>query len=261
MNNTKNLSNSDQLERADHLSAFLDGELSESELEAVLDSLDDDQCANLKRYQLISDVMRDSSLAISPSDLFSLRLSKALEAEPAHSIDLMDAQEQLPATGTYGAVAAPTAGGSQIARIHENPHKSRARLAFVAGGVAAAFATIMTYNIFQSADIQTAADISGPVLASGELMVEPAPAPTPSPSMSPVETPTPAAVVASNTAPSAARSFSHPPSMVVSASAPSNRGATEERRRTYPEYLRSHSDMSAQTPFMQVNYQGLGSGQ
>ena len=67
MNNTMDLSTSAQLDR---LSAFLDGELSESEFDAVLDSLDAHCCAELKRYQIISDVMRDSSLAIRTSDLF-----------------------------------------------------------------------------------------------------------------------------------------------------------------------------------------------
>lgn len=246
MNNTKDFSNSNQMERLDRLSAFLDGELSDAELEDVLDCLDDEQCAELKRYQLISDMMRDSSLAISTSDLFSVRLSKALDAEPAHSIDdSADWQEELPATGTYGAFDS-SAVSTQTARIHKIPAKSKARLAFVAGGVAAAFATIMTYTVFQSSDIQSAADMSAPVLATNEFVSE-SPAPT---------------VVASNTAPAltSVRSFNQAPTMAVSASS-SGRAATEESRRTYPEYLRSHRDMSAQTPFMQVNYQGLGVGQ
>lgn len=248
MNNTKDLTNSNQLERLDRLSAFLDGELSESELEAVLDCLDDQHCAEIKRYQLISDVMRDSSLAISTSDLFSVRFAKALEAEPAHSIDTIDWHEELPATGTYGAVSNTTSSG--VAQIHQMPNKSKARFAFVAGGVAAAFATIMTYNIFQSTDIQSGVDTSTPVLASNQA--------------APIET-TPAPMQASSTTAFAnnstsIRSFSHTPTVAVSAGS-SSRGATEESRRTYPEYLRSHSDMSAQTPFMQVNYQGLGVGQ
>ncbi|MDO5667782.1 MAG: RseA family anti-sigma factor [Alcaligenaceae bacterium] len=257
MNNTKNLSNSNQLEQLDRLSAFLDGELSESEFDSVLDCLDDEHCAELKRYQLISDVMRDSSLAISTTDLFSVRLAKALDAEPAHSIESADWSEPLPATGTYGASAAPLSSGLQSARIHENPSKSKTRLAFVAGGVAAAFATIMTYNIFQSSEIQTAADISAPVLASSEITVDATPTPAP------VQPSAPLVVVTNNApTPSTARSFSHTPTMALNATASNSRGATtEERRRTYPEYLRSHSDMSAQTPFMQVNYQSIGSGQ
>lgn len=240
MNNTMDLSTSAQLDR---LSAFLDGELSESEFDAVLDSLDAHCCAELKRYQIISDVMRDSSLAISTSDLFSMRLAKALEAEPAHSLDEVQEQEELQATGTDGmSVGLPAK--RQTAQVHRMPGKSKARLAFVAGGVAAAFATIVTYSIFQSNDIQPSVHSTAPVLASVETQAV-----------------SPAAVDNTINTMDSAISFSRSPVVAVSASAANDQPSTEERRRTYPEYLRSHSDMSAYTPFMQVNYQGMGVGQ
>ncbi|CAM5200087.1 sigma-E factor negative regulatory protein [Oligella ureolytica] len=252
MNNTMDLSTSDQLDR---LSAFCDGELSESELNFVLDSLDERCCAEIKSYQIIGDVMRDSSLAISTSDLFSLRLAKALDAEPAHSLDAAEEQDTFQATGTYGAVSGVSPKG-QIAQVHRMPGKPKARLAFVAGGVAAAFATIVTFHIFQSNEIQPGLDSTVPVLASAE--VQPV-VPVDTPEVT-IESPVLAATAVSNAADSS-QSFSRSPTVAVRASATNSRVSTEERRRTYPEYLRSHSDMSAHTPFMQVNYQVLGAGQ
>lgn len=249
MNNTMDLSTSDQLDR---LSAFLDGELSESEFDSVLDSLDDSCCAELKSYQVIGDVMRDSSLAISTSDLFSVRLARALEAEPAHSLE--EVEEEFQATGTYGAVSTVSPRG-QAAQVHSMPNKPKARLAFVAGGVAAAFATIVTYSIFQSSEIQPAMESTVPVLAAVE--VQPA---APAVVTEATESPVLAATTAGNVADST-QSFSRTPTLAVRASATNASISTEERRRTYPEYLRSHSDMSAHTPFVQVNYQGLGVGQ
>lgn len=249
MNNTNDLSTSEQLDR---LSAFLDGELSESELEAVLDDLDGPCCAQLKSYQIIGDVMRDSSLAISTSDLFSVRLAKALEAEPAHSLEDVH-EEELQATGTYGVASSVATNtlSTQTAQVHTMPRKPKARLAFVAGGVAAAFATIVTYSVFQGSDIQPSVDSAVPVLASTETQT-----------VTPDEAPVLVASQANNAATvDSAQSFSRAPTVAVRAAAPSSRVSTEERRRTYPEYLRSHSDMSAHTPFMQVNYQGLGVGQ
>jgi negative regulator of sigma E activity len=248
MNNTMDLSTSEQLDR---LSAFVDGELSDSEVEALLDCLDDEQCADLKSYQLIGDIMRDSSLAISPSDLFSVRLAKALEAEPAHSLELSEeGLQEVLATGTDGTSHMPVS--SQTAQIHEISNKPKTRLAFVAGGVAAAFATILTYNIFQTTDIQSAIDSSAPVLASVEQEANFEATAESSP-----------VLAARSVAPTPTQSFSHAPALAVSSAAPTvnSRVSTEERRRTYPEYLRSHSDMSAHTPFMQVNYQGQGVGQ
>lgn len=286
MNNTMDLSAAKHIDQAERLSAFLDGELSLAELDALLDAMDDGQCAELKRYHLISDVMRDGSLAIRTSDLFSMRLSRALAAEPAHvPEDTVEWQEPLVATGTDGAYkSAPSSAArpAASARIHPIPSRSKTRLAFVAGGVAAAFATIMTYNIFQSSDIQSAADIGTPVLvantptasAAGEpataaarASVSTAPAAPTAPATS-----SSAIIAAAESAPtspveiveySPVRSFSYAPTVVVSApaAAASARAGGEERRRTYPEYLRSHSDMSAQTPFMQVNYQGTGFAQ
>lgn len=258
MNNTNDLSTSEQLDR---LSAFLDGELSESELEAVLDDLDGPCCAQLKSYQIIGDVMRDSSLAISTSDLFSVRLAKALEAEPAHSLEDVH-EEELQATGTYGVASSVATNtlSTQTAQVHTMPRKPKARLAFVAGGVAAAFATIVTYSVFQGSDIQPSVDSAVPVLASTETQ-------TVTPDEAPVLVAshinqTNQASQANNAATvDSAQSFSRAPTVAVRAAAPSSRVSTEERRRTYPEYLRSHSDMSAHTPFMQVNYQGLGVGQ
>ena len=242
MNNTMDLSTSDQLDR---LSAFCDGELSESELNFVLDSLDERCCAENKSYQIIGDVMRDSSLAI----------SKALDAEPAHSLDAAEEQDTFQATGTYGAVSGVSPKG-QIAQVHRMPGKPKARLAFVAGGVAAAFATIVTFHIFQSNEIQPGLDSTVPVLASAE--VQPV-VPVDTPEVT-IESPVLAATAVSNAADSS-QSFSRSPTVAVRASATNSRVSTEERRRTYPEYLRSHSDMSAHTPFMQVNYQVLGAGQ
>lgn len=239
MNNIMDLSVSDQLDR---LSAFLDGELSESEFEAVLDCLDGDCCAELKSYQIIGDVMRDSSLAVSTSDLFSVRLSKALDAEPTHSLESQEEIDVLQATGTDGAVSNTSIRG-QTAQVHDISSKSRTRFAFVAGGVAAAFATIVTYNVLQSDDLQSVTGSSAPVLVSSEVH-----------QVAPV-----VAVAESAQSQSQSQSFSRAPTMLASGtSSASPRASTEERRRTYPEYLRSHSDMSAHTPFMQVNYQGLG---
>lgn len=241
MNNTNDLSTSEQLDR---LSAFLDGELSESEFEAVLDDLDGPCCAQLRSYQIIGDVMRDSSLAISTSDLFSVRLAKALEAEPAHSLD--EEQEELRATGTYG-IATDIAPKTQSAQVHSLPGRTKTRFAFVAGGIAAAFATIVTYSVFQSDEMQSSID-AAPVLASTEVRA--------------VAPESPALVASANSSTADARQdFSRAPTMAVRAAAPNSRVSTEESRRTYPEYLRSHSDMSAHTPFMQVNYQGVGIGQ
>ena len=234
MNNTMDLSTSEQLDR---LSAFVDGELSDSEVEALLDCLDDEQCADLKSYQLIGDIMRDSSLAISPSDLFSVRLAKALEAEPAHSLELSEeGLQEVLATGTDGASHMPAS--SQTAQIHEISNKP--------------FATILTYNNFQTTDIQSAIDSSAPVLASAEQEANFEATAESSP-----------VLAARSVAPTPTQSFSHAPALAVSSAAPTvnSRVSTEERRRTYPEYLRSHSDMSAHTPFMQVNYQGQGVGQ
>ncbi|NLA88727.1 MAG: sigma-E factor negative regulatory protein [Alcaligenaceae bacterium] len=240
MNNTRDLSTSNQLERLERLSAFLDGELSDSEFEAVLDCLDDEHCIELKRFQLISDVLRDDSLAISTSDLFSVRFSKALEAEATHSIDSIEWQDEQLATGTYGFVGSRDSVSADT-KIQQIPRKTKTHLAFFSGGLAAAFATIMTYNAFQTADIQSTTAASAPVLASTQIeSIEALP--------NSIQEPTVAVPV---------QSFSHAPAVVANVTA-NNYESNEEGRRTYPEYLRSHSAMSANTPFMQVNYKGMG---
>ncbi len=237
MSNINDLSTSDQLDR---LSAFLDGELSESEFEAVLDDLDGPCCVQLRSYQIIGDVIRDSSLAIRTSDLFSVRLAKALEAEPAHSLE--EWQEESRATGTHG-----ISPKTRTTQVHHLPSRPKTRYAFVAGGIAAAFATIVTYHIFQSDQIQLSAD-TAPVLASTEVQA-----------VSPQVVESPVLVASANNSEiGTMQSFNRTPTMAVRSAVSNSRVSTEESRRTYPEYLRSHSDMSAHTPFMQVNYQGVG---
>lgn len=226
MKNTIDLSTTEKLDR---LSAMLDGELSESEFDAVLDCLDDDCCSQFKRYQLIGDVMRDNSLAIATSDLFSVRLAKAIQAEPVHSLDASENHQQ--------------------AQIHSISSKTKKRYSFLAGGVAAAFATIVTYQVFQNSDIPSTVDSSTVVMASNNTQ------------SSIPESSSRQSLAQENTKQTQQQSFSQTPTVAVNASASSSRSANEERRRTYPEYLRSHGDMSANTPFMQVNYQSLGVNQ
>ncbi|MDK7178449.1 RseA family anti-sigma factor, partial [Micrococcus luteus] len=104
----------------------------------LLDGMDDSHYAELKRYHLISDVMRDGSLAIRSSERFSMRLAEALAAEPAHVAESSSLQDALPATGTDGGYAKVPVQSATTASIHQLPAKPIARLAFVAGGVAAA---------------------------------------------------------------------------------------------------------------------------
>lgn len=247
MSTTIDLSAAKHLDQAERLSAFLDGELSDAELSALLDGMDDSHYAELKRYHLISDVMRDGSLAIRSSERFSMRLAEALAAEPA-----------LPATGTDGGYAKLPVQSATTASIHQLPAKPKARLAFVAGGVAAAIATVMTYSVFQSAEIQSGAELTAPALVSSAPVAPTTPASSLHTTREPVLTAT-----TDHGELSPVRSFRAAPTVVHSAPAAvsSARATSEEYRRTYPEYLRSHRDMSAQTPFMQVNYQGAGFAQ
>ncbi|SUA65041.1 sigma-E factor negative regulatory protein [Oligella urethralis] len=258
MSTTIDLSAAKHLDQAERLSAFLDGELSDAELSALLDGMDDSHYAELKRYHLISDVMRDGSLAIRSSERFSMRLAEALAAEPAHVAEASSWEDALPATGTDGGYAKLPVQSATTASIHQLPAKPKARLAFVAGGVAAAIATVMTYSVFQSAEIQSGAELTAPALVSSAPVAPTTPASTLHTTREPVLTAT-----TDHGELSPVRSFRAAPTVVHSASAAvsSARAASEEYRRTYPEYLRSHRDMSAQTPFMQVNYQGAGFAQ
>lgn len=236
MSHSKSLSRAEQLER---LSALIDGELTPDEASIEQLDLDEVCCAELKCYHLIGDVMRDSQLALSPSDLFSVRLAKAIADEPAHTLD--DTQIWA-ATGTDDSFAPAQAHAPQAQALKSKP-TSRLRLALVSGGVAAAVASVFTYTLFNQTDVSTALNDTSPVLAAHQA----------------AESEVPAAQSTSVATPSA-------PALLTSLETRTNTNQStaaynEAHRRTYPTYIRSHSDLSAQTPFVQVNYTGTGIGQ